>query len=226
MFKISATHRRNTQSLLSTKVELHRNIVVRYIECPTRQLGSALHYELYHLLLHKSILDDHFLHVLGGGCCRISKTLQKLVSPGCLWTLKTKAVHQCAYLSHLAKVRIMGSADCVCPRASTLSSQLSHKANSPCLKTGITHKSRHSKRMNNTSLVHSFIHSFRNIHIHDRDLPWSFQVPRLIENTTHTPVLQSHAQVHTPTVFLIQQSWVISLSHCYMIFKVYMHMHK
>jgi len=34
-------------------------------------------------------------------------------------------------------------------------------------------------------------------------------VPCSIDNTTHTPVLGSHAQVHTPTVFLIQRSWVI-----------------
>ena len=27
----------------------------------------------------------------------------------------------------------------------------------------------------------------------------------------HTPVLQSHAHVHTPTVFLIQRSWVINM---------------
>jgi len=39
MIKTSATHRRHTQSLLSTKIELHRNIFIKYIECSTRQLG-------------------------------------------------------------------------------------------------------------------------------------------------------------------------------------------
>ena len=64
-FKASATHRRHTQSLLSTKVELHCNIVIRYIECSTRQLGwcqgSAFWCELGHLLLLKS---RSLLHVL------------------------------------------------------------------------------------------------------------------------------------------------------------------
>ena len=48
------------------------------------------------------------------------------------------------------------------------------------------------------SFIHSFIHSDSYIHIYDRDLHQSFQVPRSIDNTTHTLVLRSHAQVHTP----------------------------
>ena len=59
------------------------------------------------------------------------------------------------------------------------------KASSPC-----THRSRHSKSIDNTSLILSF----RYIHT-DRDLPQSFQVPCSIDNTTHTQVLQSHPQV-------------------------------
>ena len=65
------------------------------------------------------------------------------------------------------------------------------KASSPCLKTWGTHRSRHSKSIDNT---YSFIHSFRYIYT-DRDLPQSFQVPCSIDNTTYTPILQSHAQV-------------------------------
>ena len=60
------------------------------------------------------------------------------------------------------------------------------------------------------SFIHSLIHWFRCVHIYDRDLPQSFQVARLIDNTMHTSVLKSHAQVHLLTVFLIQQSWVIN----------------
>jgi len=59
------------------------------------------------------------------------------------------------------------------------------KASSPCLKTGGIHRSRHSKRMDNTSLIQIYIH------ICDRDLPQSSQVPCSIDNTMHTPVLQS-----------------------------------
>ena len=58
--------------------------------------------------------------------------------------------------------------------------------------TGRTHRSRHSKSMDNASLIHSDIFIF----IYDGDLPQSFQVPRLIENTMHTPVLRSHDQLH------------------------------
>jgi len=56
-------------------------------------------------------------------------------------------------------------------------------ASSPwlCLKTGGTHRSRHSESMDNTSL-----NPFRYIHINDRDLPQSIQVPGSIDNTTHT----------------------------------------
>ena len=54
------------------------------------------------------------------------------------------------------------------------------EASSPCLKTGITHRSRHSKNMDSTSLIHSFIYS-------DIFLPQSFQVPRSTDNTMHTP---------------------------------------
>ena len=76
------------------------------------------------------------------------------------------------------------------------------------------HRSRHS---NSKYFTYSFIHSdtFINfIHIYVRDLPQSFQVPRSIDSTTHTPVLQSHAQVHTKTVFLIQWFWVITSFCC------------
>ena len=48
-------------------------------------------------------------------------------------------------------------------------------------------RSRHSKSMNNISPIYS------GIHICDRELPQSFQVPRSIDNTMHTLVLRSHA---------------------------------
>ena len=44
------------------------------------------------------------------------------------------------------------------------------------------------------------------LHDTDKDLPQSFQGAHSIDNTTHTPVLRSHTQVHTPAVFLIQRS--------------------
>ena len=59
------------------------------------------------------------------------------------------------------------------------------KASSLCLKTGGTHRSRHSKSIDNTSLNHSEI-----IILKDRDLPQSFQVPGSIDNTTHTRLLR------------------------------------
>jgi len=60
------------------------------------------------------------------------------------------------------------------------------KASSPCLKTRSTHRSRHSKSMDNISRIDSIIHLFRYIHICDRDLPLSFQVPCSIDNAMHT----------------------------------------
>ena len=56
------------------------------------------------------------------------------------------------------------------------------KASSLCLKTGGTHRSRHSK---NTSLNHSDIFI-----LNDRDLPQSFQVPGSTDNTMHTRLLR------------------------------------
>jgi len=51
-------------------------------------------------------------------------------------------------------------------------------------------------------LIHSS--KYMLIHIHNRDLPQSFEVPRLIDNTTHTPVLiilWSHVQIHTHRLY-------------------------
>jgi len=63
-----------------------------------------------------------------------------------------------------------------------------------------------------------FIHSFRYIHIYDRDLPQSFQVPCSIDNTRHTRIHwffnpMPSCQVHT-TVFLIQRFRVIISLRC------------
>ena len=55
-----------------------------------------------------------------------------------------------------------------------------------CKKTCGTHRSRHSKSMDNTY----FTQSFRYIHINDRDLPLSFQVPGSIDNPTHSRLLR------------------------------------
>jgi len=76
------------------------------------------------------------------------------------------------------------------------------KASSPFLKTGGTQRSRHSKSMDNTSLIHSFIL----IIYMDRDLPQSIQVPCSIDNTMHAPVHHSQAPIHATTVFLIHAS--------------------
>jgi len=46
--------------------------------------------------------------------------------------------------------------------------------------TRITHRSRHSKSMDNTSLTHSFVH----IHIYNRDPPQSF-----LDNTMHIYII-------------------------------------
>ena len=89
------------------------------------------------------------------------------------------------------------------------------QASSLCLKTGGTHRSRHSK---NTSLNHSDIFI-----LNDRDLPQSFQVPGLIDNTMHTlllrPPMPSRPGTQqiikcTPTKFLIQHSWVTISCRC------------
>ena len=83
------------------------------------------------------------------------------------------------------------------------------KASSHCLKTGGIHRSKYSKSMD-------ILHSFRYIHMYvtDKDLSQSFQWAHSIDSATHTPVIRSHAQVHTPTVFLIQRSWVINSDCC------------
>ena len=65
------------------------------------------------------------------------------------------------------------------------------KASSPCLKTRGMHRSRHSKCMDNTSLTHAFIHS--DIFIF---MKGTTSVSCSIDNTTQTPVLWSHAQLH------------------------------
>ena len=59
------------------------------------------------------------------------------------------------------------------------------KASSLCPKTRGTHRPRHSKSMDNTSLNHSDIFI-----LNDRDLPQPFQVPGSIDNTTHTRLLR------------------------------------
>jgi len=60
---------------------------------------------------------------------------------------------------------------------------MNDKDSSPCLMTGGTHRSRHSKSMDNTSLNHSdtFILMIGS---------QSFQAPGSIDNTTHTRLLQ------------------------------------
>ena len=61
---------------------------------------------------------------------------------------------------------------------------------------GRTHRSRHSKSMDNKYFTLSFTHSLRYIRIYDRDLHQPFQVPHSIDKTMHTSVLRSHAQLH------------------------------
>ena len=68
------------------------------------------------------------------------------------------------------------------------------KASSPCIKTRGTHRSRHSKSMDNTSLNHSdifilMIGTYLSLH----------QVPGSIDNTTRTLLLRSHAQARYTT---------------------------
>jgi len=68
------------------------------------------------------------------------------------------------------------------------------KASSPCIKTRGTHRSRHSKSMDNTSLNHSdifilMIGTYLSLH----------QVPGSIDNTMHTLLLRSHAQARYMT---------------------------
>ena len=62
------------------------------------------------------------------------------------------------------------------------------KASSPCIKTRGTHRFRHSKSMDNTSLNHSDIFTLM-----IGTYPSLHQVPGMIDNTTHTLLLRSHA---------------------------------
>jgi len=89
------------------------------------------------------------------------------------------------------------------------------KASSLCLKTRGTHRSRHSKSMDNTSLNRSDIFI-----LNDRDLPQSFQVPDSIDKTTHTQLLrppcpagQVHRHSNLSKVLRVMCSWIHSLGH-------------
>ena len=77
----------------------------------------------------------------------------------------------------------------ICSNTESTLPLMDDKVSSPCLKTGGTHRSGIQKAWIILHLfIHSFIHSFRYSHIYDRDLPQSFQVPSLIDNTTHTRI--------------------------------------
>jgi len=92
----------------------------------------------------------------------------------------------------LATLAVLAEESLIQASVQTLSQTLlwmDDKASSPCLKTWGTHRSRHSKSIDNTSLTLSFILSDTFILM---DLPQSFQMPC---STTHAPILQFHAQV-------------------------------